>query len=104
MPAVMPMPRKKKSERPAEVAGAEKTEFSEAVKLREAFKLDLQMVAVRMKVPMGDLIERQMWQFVQTMLALAAKGQSLPVPPAPPGAGSPPPGRYSRSSIRGLSF
>ena len=28
-------------------------------KLREAFKLDLQTVALRMRIPMGDLIERQ---------------------------------------------
>jgi hypothetical protein len=64
--------------------GPEKSEFSEPVKLREKFKRDLQMVAIGVGIPMGDLLERLSWQYVQTMLQLAGKGQPLQAPPPRP--------------------
>ncbi len=68
MTATRAMPPKKKIEQappPPESPTAEKTEFSAAVKLREAFKKKLQTIAVNAGVPMGELIERQMQQFVE---------------------------------------
>ncbi len=67
MSATGTMPPKKKSDGPTPPPVnpvAEKTEFSESVKLRKAFKKRLQTVAVNLGVPMGEIIERQTTQFV----------------------------------------
>jgi hypothetical protein len=87
------MGKKKKTDEPpqalpsGEGAGrAEKTEFSDVVKLREAFKLDLQMVALRLKMPMGELLERLAYQYVQTTLAMVGQGKPIQAPPPRPPA------------------
>lgn len=63
-----------------------KTEFSEPVKLRPAFKKKLQRIAVAHGVGMGELIERQMKQFIdQETAELAAKELGLQPKELPPG-------------------
>lgn len=88
------MPPRKKPDVVSEVVAARaaerpaaKSEFSEPVKLREAFKMDLQTVSLRMKIPMGDLIERLNYQYIQTMLTLVGQGKPIQAPPPRPGAG-----------------
>ena len=58
------MPPKKKTDDakpPPDNPAGEKTEFSEAVKLRMAFKKKLQTVAVDLGVPMGELTEPNLY-------------------------------------------